>query len=93
MRTSTYICSMDPVQSSLGMHERNPTIRNTITGNEGKHTRGPTVKRKNSPQELCRSNRAGNVGVNVIFDDDLLLFSVSVNLYHRTQSVSGLQSR
>ena len=38
MRTRTYICSMDPVQSSLRMHEGSPTVRNTITGGEGKWT-------------------------------------------------------
>ena len=37
MRARTYIRSMDPVQSSLGMHEGNPIVRKTITGNEGKY--------------------------------------------------------
>ena len=39
MRTRTYICPMDPVQSSLRMHEGDPIVRNTVTRNEGKYTR------------------------------------------------------
>ena len=33
VRVGTYLCPMAPVESSLGMHEGNPTVRCRITGN------------------------------------------------------------
>ena len=40
MSARTYIVLVDPVQSSLRMHEGDPMFRGRITGNQGEYTYG-----------------------------------------------------
>ena len=51
-----------------------------------------TAKCKNSPHEF-RGDRLRDVGVNNVFDDDLLLFLVSVDSYHGTQQAFRVRGR
>ena len=39
MSSKTYIVLVDPVQSTLRMHDGDPMVRNRITGNQGEYTR------------------------------------------------------
>jgi len=83
---STYILLVGPVQSTLGMHEGDPMVRNRIAGNQGEYTLHPTTKRRDSPHELC-SDRGESVFFDFAFDDDPLVSPVSVDSYHGPESV------
>ena len=89
MSVETYMVLVDPVQSTLGMHEGDPMVRSRITDNKGEYTHS-AAERRDSPHEL-RGDRGENVFVEFVFDDDQPVSLVSVNSYHGTQYASRVR--